>query len=116
MTNDIKHLWIGIGKQIISGLVGAVFAAFLLGGARQKIVTLNKDWENWMESWNTKHGPRLERMDSQGTLSFQHWKVGYDKEQSQQYDRIQKLEEKTSHLEAMSYRIDRLEKNHSAKP
>jgi hypothetical protein len=116
MSDDSKHLLVGVGKQILSGLVGAIVAAFLLGGARQKIVTLNKEWETWNTAWNSHHAPRIERMDSQGTTSFQFWKGSYEKEQAQQYDRIKKLEEEVSHLETMTLRIDRLEKNHNPKP
>ena len=104
--DDSRHaMWVGLGKQVLSGLVGAIVAAFILGGARQRMADVG--------SWKAEVAPRIERMDSQGTNSFQHWKGSYDKEQNQQYERIQKLETEVAHLEAMKYRIDRLEKNHN---
>lgn len=108
-----KSLWMGIGEKVISFVIGIVIASFFLGGARQRVTTLGKEWDDWNTSWKTVHNPRLERMDSQGTLSFQHWKGSYDKEQTQQYGRIQKVEDAVSHLEAMELRIERLERNHN---
>ena len=98
-----KHsMWVGLGKQVLSGLVGAMVAAFVLGGARQRMADVGQ--------WRANTEPRIERMDSQGTISFQHWKGSYEKEQAQQYTRLQKLEDQVGHLESMKMQIARLER------
>jgi hypothetical protein len=100
MTNEDKQaMWIGVGKQILSGLVGALVAAFLLGGARQKVVTVGKDMDEWKNEWKTVHKPHIDRMDSVGSLSFDHWKIGYEKEQKHTEDRIKTLETEMKELQ-----------------
>lgn len=61
-----------VGKQVLSFVVGAVVAAFVLGRGIQKI--------NAVADWKTEVAPKIERMDSIGTLSFEHWKLAHDKE------------------------------------
>ena len=81
MTADDKQsLWIGLGKQVLSGMVGALVAAFLLGGARQRVVAVGKDMDEWKKEWKEVHKPHIDRMDSIGSLSFEHWKQAHDKE------------------------------------
>lgn len=99
MPETEKHtMWIGIGKQVISGLVGAMVAAFLLGGARQRVVAVGKDMDEWKKEWKEVHKPHIDRMDSVGSLSFEHWKQGYDKEMARVDKRLEKLEERTKQL------------------
>ena len=97
---------------IISALVSLglsiVFAAYIVGQRTGKVLDIEK--------WRNDTAPRIERMDATGTLSFAHFKTNYDAEQSKQYKRLEKLEEATSHLEAMELRIERLERNHNQKP
>jgi hypothetical protein len=94
-----QALWIGIGKQVISGMVGALVASFLLGGARQKVVAVGKDMAEWKEEWKTVHKPHIDRMDSVGSLSFDHWKLGYEKEEKRTDDRLKTLETEMKELQ-----------------
>jgi hypothetical protein len=92
MSDEKKEMWVGIGKQVLSGMVGALVAAFLLGGARQKVVAVGKDMDEWKKEWKEVHKPHIDRIDSVGSLSFDHWKVGYDKEEKRTDDRLKILE------------------------
>jgi hypothetical protein len=91
--DDKQSLWIGIGKQVISGMVGAIVAAFLLGGARQKVVAVGRDMDEWKNEWKTVHAPHIERMDSIGSLSFDHFHKQYEKDQARIDKRLEKLEQ-----------------------
>ena len=75
-SDDDKHekvsAWVGIWKQALSFVVGVIIATFFVGGARQKM----KDLATWKE----QIAPKIERMDSVGSLSFEHWKASHDKE------------------------------------
>jgi hypothetical protein len=119
MPETAKHsLWADLAKYIASAVVGAIFAAFVLGRNAQKI--------NDVVHWKTEVAPRIERMDRQGTLSFELFHERYKQEQSQQYDRLKDLENKMgariaperilkmeteiNHLDQMELRIERLEK------
>lgn len=93
MNDEGKHsMWIGVGKQVISGMVGALVAAFLLGGARQRVVAVGKDMDEWKKEWKEVHKPHIDRIDSVGSLSFDHWKTGYDKDQHRIDERLKLLE------------------------
>jgi hypothetical protein len=83
MSEEKQQLWVGIGKQVLSGMVGALVAAFLLGGARQRVVAVGKDMDEWKKEWKEVHKPHIDRMDSVGSLSFEHWKQAHDKESEQ---------------------------------
>jgi hypothetical protein len=93
-----QALWIGIGKQVISGMVGALVAAFLLGGARQRVASLGRDMEDWKKEWKEVHKPHIDRMDSVGSLSFDHFHKQYEKDLQRTDDRLEKLEERTKKL------------------
>ncbi|HSW91704.1 MAG TPA: hypothetical protein VLG09_03605 [Candidatus Saccharimonadales bacterium] len=104
-----KELWVGVGKQILSFVVGIIVAAFILGRNSQKINEMIAWKQDVTNRWKADVAPRIERMDRQGSISFENFKTNYDKEQSQQYARLQKLEEEVNHLETMKLRIERLE-------
>jgi hypothetical protein len=92
-----KHsLWLGIWKQALSFVVGVVIATFFVGGARQKM----KDLATWKEAI----APKIERMDSIGSLSFEHWKQAHDKE-SELYKRAHEREH-----QAVDERLKELER------
>jgi len=88
IRNGSKELWMGIGKQILSFIVGVIVATFILGRNSQKI--------NDVVTWKAEIAPRIERMDSRGTLSFEHFHQSYVKEQAQQYERLKHLEEEVA--------------------
>lgn len=96
---DKQAIWVGVGKQVISGVVGALVAAFLLGGARQRVVAVGKDMDEWKTEWKTVHKPHIDRMDSVGSLSFDHWKVGYMKDQKNNEDRLKELEKEVKQIQ-----------------
>ena len=64
---------------IISGAVSLVlsivFAAYIVGQRTGKVLD--------MEKWRADISPKIDRMDSVGTLSFEHWKTAHDKESDQ---------------------------------
>jgi hypothetical protein len=94
MPNDQSHphsIWVGIGKQILSFIVGVIAAAFVLGSARQRVSDLT--------AWKTKTEPRIERMDSQGTLSFELFHKEYERTQLRQEEKLKELEKEIRTLE-----------------
>ena len=67
-------------------VIGVVGAAFAIGGRSQKIHDLEK--------WKNEVAPRIERMDSVGSLSFDHFKAEYTRDRERTEHRLEKLEEK----------------------
>ena len=93
MPDDLPHkqsLWIGIWKHIASFAIGVIVASFVLGSARQKMSDLQK--------WKEHIDPKIERMDSIGSLSFDHFHRQYEKDQAKIEKRLDKLEESTKKL------------------
>lgn len=103
MSDDSKH---STRVAIISGLVSLVlsivFAAYIVGQRTGKVLVLEK--------WQNETAPRIERMDRQGTVSFEYFLTHYKEEQGKQYARLKALEDEVRHLETMQLRIERLEK------
>ena len=99
----------GIGIQLVSFVVWAVVAIFLLGGSRQKMVTLGRDMDAWKLEWKERN-QQITRMDLEGSVATKNFIHNYEKEQAKQYDRLQKLEDEVAHLESMNLKIDRLER------
>jgi sensor histidine kinase YesM len=89
--NGSKDMWVGIGKQVISFVVGVVATAFILGSARQRV--------NDIVEWKKEVIPRIDRMDSQGTLSFDHFHDEYLRTQARQEEKIKELEKEIKQLE-----------------
>ena len=84
MPEDKPHAWIGVWKPILSFFLGIVIASFTFGSRIQKV--------NEIVTWKEQIAPKIERMDSVGSLSFDHWKVTYEKEQKHNEDRLKTLE------------------------
>lgn len=102
-----KHsLWVGIWQAALGLFIGIVVSAFIFGrqagDLRQKI--------NDVVSWKAEAGPRIERMDRGGSISFENFKTHYDAEQAKQYKRLDELEKEIRHIQTIELRIDRLEK------
>jgi hypothetical protein len=104
-----SSLWVGVGIQLVSFVVWGIVAVFLLGGTRQKMVTLGRDMEQWKVEWKERNKD-ITRMDLEGSVATKNFIHNYEKEQTKQYERLQKLEEHVSHLELMKSQIDRLER------
>jgi hypothetical protein len=58
--------------------------------------------------WKKETAPRIERMDSKGTISFELFHIQYDKEQAQQYERIKDLEKEIKQIEVLKARLEDL--------
>lgn len=114
--NAAKQLWAGIAKQALSFIIGVVLAAFILGKNSQKVNEMLAWKTDVTERWKKDVAPRIERMDRQGTISFENFQKTYDVEQAKQYKRLEKLEEEVSHLDTMSDRISRLEDGKPSRP
>jgi hypothetical protein len=109
MTTN-KELWVGLGKQFITFIAGVIVAAFILGRNSQKINEMILWKQDVTNRWKTDVAPRIERMDRQGSISFENFYQQYEKEQAKQYVRLGKLEDQVAHLETMKLQIDRLER------
>jgi hypothetical protein len=91
MPDDSHNKWFGIGRYLLSFLAGVIVAAFTLGSAGQKVRDL--------VAWKAMIGPKIERMDSVGSLSFDHFHKSYEKEQARINERLQQLEKDVKDLE-----------------
>lgn len=89
--SDAKQIWVNIGKQMLTFAAGVIAAAFILGGARQKVVDVY--------NWKMEVAPRIERMDSQGSLSFHHFHDEYMRNQARQDEKIKELDRQVRDLE-----------------
>ena len=108
MDNNKHSTRIALVSAAISFFLSAIFAAYIVGQRTGKILQI--------EAWQKETAPRIERMDREGTVSFGFFKSTYEDEQSKQYKRLEELEKQSRHIETMELRIDRLERNHNAKP
>jgi hypothetical protein len=86
-----RHGWVGIWKPILSFFVGVIVASFTVGSARQKVRDL--------VAWKAEIAPKIERMDSVGSLSFDHFHKQYEKDQARIDDRLKELEREVRTLE-----------------
>jgi hypothetical protein len=82
-----QHAWIGIWKPIASFFIGVIVASFTFGSRIQKV--------NDIVIWKDQISPKIERMDSVGSLSFDHFHRQYEKDQTKIEKRLDKLEEST---------------------
>jgi hypothetical protein len=89
-------MWIGVGKQVLSFVVGVIAAAFILGGARQRV--------NDVYTWKLEMAPRIERMDSKGTLSFELFHAEYLRTQARQEEKLKELEKEIRTLEREAHK------------
>ena len=97
-----KAAWVSIGKQVLTFIAGIIAASFVLGSARQRVSDLS--------SWKAEIAPRIERMDSKGTLSFELFHAEYERTQAQQHERLKALENRMSDLWT-SERLKELERD-----
>jgi hypothetical protein len=92
---------VAIVSALVSLVFSIVFAAYIVGQRTGKVLEIEK--------WKNETAPRIERMDRQGSISFDYFKTQYDKEQAQQHAQIQKVENEISHLDKLELRVERLE-------
>jgi hypothetical protein len=106
----LRHpVWTGAAAGIVTFILTAIATIFLFG---RQIGSLRQEL-NDLVAWKKEAAPAITRIDRSGSLSFENFKAVYDKEQSKQYERIQKLEEEGRHIQTIELRLDRLEKNHA---
>lgn len=101
-SNHSKTVWITVAKAVFPFAGGIIAAVFVLGTARQKI--------NDVIAWKLEVAPRIERMDRQGSLSFEQFHIQYEKEQAQQYERLKELERESRQIDVMKQKIESLER------
>lgn len=95
MSEQSKGWMVDIGKQVLSFIVGVVVAAFMLGRGISKI--------NSVAEWKAEVAPKIERMDTTGTLSFDHFHKQYDKDQHRIDDQLKTL---TAEVKDLQKKID----------
>jgi hypothetical protein len=61
--NNNGKRWVAIGSAVLSFVIGVIVASYVLGQRTGKVLDL-QDWKN-------ETAPRIERMDSKGTISFE---------------------------------------------
>jgi hypothetical protein len=91
MPNETHNKWLGIGRYLLSFLAGVIVASFIVGSRSQKMADL--------VTWKEAITPKIERMDSVGSLSFDHFKESYTREQSRIDKRLDKLESDVKEIE-----------------
>jgi hypothetical protein len=94
MSDGQSHphsVWVNVGKQVLSFVVGVIAAAFILGRNSQRI--------NDVVAWKAQIAPIIERMDSKGTLSFDHFHDTYDKQEIRTEKRLDELEKEIRTIE-----------------
>jgi hypothetical protein len=97
-----KARWLAVGIPIMAAATAVL--GFMYGiGQRGGKITEVVEWKN-------ETAPRIERMDSKGTISIELFHIQYDKEQAQQYERIKELESKIGQIEVLKSRVDNLER------
>jgi hypothetical protein len=73
MAEDANHSTrVAIISACVSLALSVVFAAYIVGQRTGKVLDIEK--------WREQIAPKIERMDSVGSLSFEHWKTAHDKE------------------------------------
>jgi hypothetical protein len=92
MPDETNHnKWLGIGRYILSFLAGVIVASFIVGSRSQKMADLL--------TWKGEIGPKVERIDSVGSLSFDHWKEAYKKDQQRTDERLKELEKDVKEIQ-----------------
>jgi len=79
-----KGKWVTICASVLSFLAAVIFGAYVLGQRTGKVLDLHE--------WKIETVPRLERMDSKGTLSFESFHDEYLRTQSRQEAKLTELE------------------------
>jgi hypothetical protein len=96
MPETAKHsLWADLAKYLASAVVGAIFASFVLGRNAQKI--------NDVVHWKSEIAPRIERMDSTGTISFDLFHKEYLRNEVRTEKRLEALE---AEIRAIEKKVD----------
>ena len=101
-TSNHKTKWLAVIIPILSAAFAVVGFIYYIGQRGSKI--------SEVVEWKKEMAPRIERIDSQGTISFTLFHVQYEKEQAQQYERIKELEREIRQLEVLKQKVESLER------
>lgn len=74
-TDQRHSTRVAIISACVSLALSVVFAAYIVGQRTGKVLDIEK--------WRADISPKIERMDSVGSLAFDHWKASHDKESDQ---------------------------------
>lgn len=96
--------WLVIALPLLAAIAGVLGFMYAIGQRTSKI--------GEVVDWKSETAPRIERMDSKGTISFELFHTQYDKEQGQQYERIKELEKALydERIKDLKSRIEALER------
>jgi hypothetical protein len=86
-----NQLWIGFARTAVSGVIAAVAVIFFFGGREAKI--------NDLVAWKVETMPKIQRIDSVGTLSFELFHKEYERTQARQEAEVKELEKRVRDLE-----------------
>ena len=88
-------MWIGLARTAVSGIIAAIAVIFFFGGREAKI--------NDLLLWKTDTAPKIQRMDTTGTLSFELFHKEYDRTQQRQEEKLKELEKEIRQLERTAH-------------
>jgi hypothetical protein len=91
MPEESKRLWLGAARTVVSGVIAAGAVIFFFGGREAKI--------NDLVSWKADTAPKIQRMDTTGTLSFDLFHKEYERTQRRQEDTLKELDKRVRELE-----------------
>jgi hypothetical protein len=99
-----KAKWIAIVSGLLSFVAAVIFGAYVLGQRTGKVLDL--------QEWKNETVPRLERMDSKGTLSFESFHEEYLRTQARQEAKVSELEKVIydKQIEDLRQRMQNLER------
>jgi hypothetical protein len=86
-----QTVWIGVARTVVSAVLAAGAVIFFFGGREAKI--------NDLVQWKAETAPKIQRMDTTGTLSFDLFHKEYLRTQERQEKKIDDLEKEIRVLE-----------------
>jgi hypothetical protein len=90
--NENKHsVWIGVARTAVSAVLAAGAVIFFFGGREAKI--------NDLVSWKVETAPKIQRMDTTGTLSFDLFHKEYLRTQARQEETLKELDKRLRDIE-----------------
>jgi hypothetical protein len=84
-------MWIGVARTVVSGVIAAGAVIFFFGGREAKI--------NDIVAWKADTAPKIQRMDTTGTLSFDLFHKEYLRTQARQEEALKDLDHRIRDLE-----------------
>ena len=91
MPENTKTVWIGVARTVVSAILAAGAVIFFFGGREAKI--------NDLVTWKSETAPKIQRMDTTGTLSFDLFHKEYLRTQDRQERQLEDLQKEVRVLE-----------------